>query len=458
MKVLWDTISGKQSQPGINKIVIIGEKATVENLQAQISKKIKEKEKQIQEERSVRPVDVPNIPAYQIEYLECIKFFDEMRKAHKLKDIKADKDKEIVRITGIPSSIDEVQKRMLEIVRSVSKSRCSENKKPLFLKVLKTQLGIESLKNELLNRRVRAVWTIESKTVYMYSDSNENARLAMDCLNDVIWEAQYPASRDFDDLERKLLTSSGWRNKKAELEKTAEPLQIVQFGDKPALSLVGLKYQKGLVLEEIPTFFELNVVRTDTFVGQGRRVSFLWRHHRRKVEDISGEFSVQINPGNQSEEMEIKGTRNAIANAKRALHMLHNTVKKGMHTVESPARVQHIKEDQDLLESVGLKTSCIVTIHEDEEEPMEFEAHVPTLRSSDGDRYTVSLSSGTTCTIKKGDITKLRCDAIVNAANGDMDHCGGLAEAIVRTGLFFGWLIVKIDLSYQLAFDTQVDC
>jgi hypothetical protein len=43
-----------------------------------------------------------------------------------------------------------------------------------------------------------------------------------------------------------------------------------------------------------------------------------------------------------------------------------------------------------------------------------------------------------------GDITLLTCDVIVNAANEDLDHRGGLAKVIVDRGMFFVCLMVMV--------------
>ena len=45
-----------------------------------------------------------------------------------------------------------------------------------------------------------------------------------------------------------------------------------------------------------------------------------------------------------------------------------------------------------------------------------------------------STEEGKTISVMKGDITKDSVDAIVNAANGDLRHVGGLVAAILKAG------------------------
>lgn len=47
----------------------------------------------------------------------------------------------------------------------------------------------------------------------------------------------------------------------------------------------------------------------------------------------------------------------------------------------------------------------------------------------------VQLRNGVSVSAIQGDITQLRVDIIVNAANNRMDHIGGLARDIVLKGL-----------------------
>lgn len=424
---------------GANRISVIGERQTIEDLKTRMEQHMEAIERKIKEDLTIKTVTFPNVKDYQIHYLGITEFFRDMKRKHGLRDIQTDEPNERVKLTGVPSKIEEVQKEMNDILPKLSKSKFSEDKKQLFLRVFSTKLAKESILNEFLNKRVKAVWTLENRTVSMYSESKEKARLAMECLNNVIWEARYPESRDLDELEKQLLLTAVWRDKKEELMKMADPLQIVQIGDKPALSLVGLKYQKGQVLEEIPAFFEEKVVRKATFKGRGKRMSYLYKYNPRLFDDLGKEFSAELKGEveDDPEVIEISGTSNTIANAMRELKKLHDSVRKGEHTIDVPAMVQHIKDDPDILESVGDKTKCIITLTEKENEvDMNRQQHNAPVKAMVGNftSYKVVLPSGVNCSVRRGDITNIKCDVIVNAANEDLQHCGGLALAIVQRG------------------------
>ena len=49
----------------------------------------------------------------------------------------------------------------------------------------------------------------------------------------------------------------------------------------------------------------------------------------------------------------------------------------------------------------------------------------------------VDLPGGVLVEVVQGDLTTFQADAIVNAANGQLDHCGGLAKAIADAGIVY---------------------
>lgn len=199
--------------------------------------------------------------------------------------------------------------------------------------------------------------------------------------------------------------------------------------------MVGLKYQKGQILEEVPSFFEQNVRRTDKFVGQGKKVSFLDKFYPSQIKELAQKFAVEIKHGEGAEELSVDGTRNDIANCMRELSKLHDSVNKDIYEVDSPAMVQHIMEDKELLTNVGLRSNCLVAIHQDDAKLAPSSNKTSTgSHESDANYYSTELPFGVTCVVMKGDITKQTCGAIVNPANENLLHAHGLAQAIVRAG------------------------
>lgn len=420
------------------RIAFGGEEAVIGALKARLLAMIKRYEAEIQEEKSVTRVVVPNIPEYQIEYLTIINFFTEMMSKHKLKSIAGDVKQQTVTIQGVPSHIEQVQQQMLKLLPAVANSKVSANKKPLFIKVFKTEFARKSIKQEFALKNVKAVWMLENRTVSVYSGSRALSEKAMECVNNVVWEAQYPSDHDFDELERKLLRSGIWNDRKTEMLNTYAGLEIIELGDRPGLGLAGLSQTKAAVLEDIPYFFSQNVTRKKPFDGTADRILFLTRFKKETFKELEKEHDVKVESSSNTVGVQIVGTKDNIANCERSLKKHHDAIRKEMVTVETEAMKQHIKDETDFLDEIGLKNKCLVVPHKEEDTTAAFGAtSSATVRDhASVVTYSVTLPSGTLCEVRKGDITKMKADAIVNAANGDLRHVGGLALAIVQQGAF----------------------
>jgi hypothetical protein len=73
----------------------------------------------------------------------------------------------------------------------------------------------------------------------------------------------------------------------------------------------------------------------------------------------------------------------------------------------------------------------------DREKPEERRKKIPSLNSNECmETARCGISGERTIITVLGDITLLTCDVIVNAANEDLHHRGGLAKVIVDRGMF----------------------
>lgn len=420
-------------QKNENCVWIVGEIHAMEKLKAVVEREIETKKAKIQEDLSVTSRIIPFFPPHVIDYIHKMGIFSELPTT--VRNVVTDKKKKQLTIEATPAGFEDVQSQVMALVNNLEDTRCQENKKKLFMKVLRTQPAIEGLEKALADNRVVAVWTHDERTVSMHSESKENSQQAMICLNQVIWEGHYPTTRPLDELERSLLSDPKWSDKKAEMESAVSPLFIEENRVSHQIDFAGLTKHRNHVLEEVKGFFDQNLIKKEVFVGKGKRVTFLWTFkYEAAIEYIQREFQVDVIRQPESEMLEISGTSNGIANAKRFLKTEHENVKKDLHQVENPARVQYINDYPDILSDVATKNHCVVCIHDDEDNSESEET--ATMLDFDTANFHVRLPfNKTVCVVQRGDITKVQsCDVIVNAANANLDHIGGLARVIVNAG------------------------
>ena len=414
-----------------NQVAIAGEAQTVQSLSTRIQGMIRKFEQEIQDEKTITQVTVPNILEYQIQYLNLVGFFEEMIQKHKLKSFSGDASKQSVTIQGRPTSIDSVQKTMFDLLLKVTKSKASMTKKAPFVKVFKTASAEQTIRQQFLAKKIVALWCLENKTVTVYSESEDVSQTAIDCIDSIVWESQYPAENKFDEQEKKVLESEVWKKKKEEIQTLNQPLAIAELEDKSALAIAGLMQVKAVVIENINMFFSNHVQRTNKFCGTADRIAFLYKWNGFAVAELESKHNAKLDLNSKESAISITGTKDDVANCSRSLKKLHDAVCKEIHVITHQAMIHHIEIEQEFLESIGLKTKCLVVKHKEEVA----EATAPEEDSGDiGTRYTLTLPSGTVCEVRKDDITVLGCDAIVNAANGDLQHVGGLALNVTKKG------------------------
>ncbi|XP_067934852.1 protein mono-ADP-ribosyltransferase PARP14-like isoform X2 [Watersipora subatra] len=422
-----------KAQPSMNagnQIAIAGEKAVVLNLSRQLLQMIEQLQAKIREEKEITTITVPNISSHQIDFFNLIEFFKKMQEKHQLQSFKPDpKQLGCIKIVGRPTSIDTVQKEMFDLMPKVNQSKISAKKNPAFVKVLKTKSAEETIKHELKNA-VPAVWYLDNKTITIYSAAKDDSQAALNIINTAIWESFYPAERKLDELEKKLLLSQLWTSKKEEMQRMHSPLEIDELEDRSAVVLAGLSQVKAITIEAMKMFFDNNVKRAEQFSGTSDRIKFLTTYRRTSIEDLERQHSVQIAASDGQTSITVHGTRDDIARCLTALTKLHNAVCKDVHIIDNQAMVRHVASENEFLENVGMKTSCLVVEHREEQTALNVSNDV----AENGLRYSVKLPSGTTCEVRRDDITVLGGDAIVNAANGDLQHVGGLALAILKKG------------------------
>ena len=405
-----------------NAIAIVGSRPIIEHLVNDISQLIIKIEIEIEKENSITEIRTPNIPAYQIEYMILVKAFDRWTKEFNLESINSNASQEEVKIRGTPKGTNAANKELLELLTKLNQSKAIRHSKSLFLAVIKTESATEAIRLKFLNDNIVAVWTIESKAICIYSSSQAVSQAALKCINAIIWEEQYPASRPLNHMEKELLKTPSWVSKKTHLEQLFQPLEI--FEQEDIIFLASLENHKESIMEDVPRFFRKNVRHTSKFPGNPERVCFIQKFMKEQQQIWEAEHNVTLSIGEKPNSITIEGTEDNIANCTRALTREHNAICKDIHVIQQKALIDFIAQEPDFYDDVGRKTSCLVVPHNDSlaaEAVSEFQ-------------FSIELKNGSVCEVKNVDITTMTCDAIVNPANTELCHVDGLAHAIVQKG------------------------
>ena len=413
------------------QIVVAGENLLVHALKKRLLDLSQNSEQDIE---NIKEMRVPNIKSYQIEYLNMIGFAKSMAQKHNLKSFAGNAAQEIVTFRGSSNSIQISQTVMNDLFLKLKMSKATLDVKMVFQRVFQTPTTEQLIKSKLAAEQLSAVWCIEEdETILVYSESKTTSKDAIGCINSIIWSGLYPANQDLDDLEMNLLESDMWRNKVRELKVKFEPLEVTVLPAQRRLSLAALSTTQSGVMEQISQFFAENVHRTVVFNGVPNRITFLEKFRSEMFRNLRKEYNVKIGEINGEAGIELTGTMDNIAKCERRLREEHDNICREVHVIEHQALIRHLNEETDLIEEVGLKMDCMVVPHREE-----VIAPLRTPGPSGGTeiRYSVTLPSGTVCEVRRGDITTMACDAIVNAANGRLQHMGGLAAAIIKRGSF----------------------
>lgn len=420
-----------------NCLHLVGLVTDVNKMKEVLQKSIGTIERKIQEERETTTVPIPNVKQHQLQFLMVTGFFERVKKAHNLKDIQPSLEQETVTISGRPASINDVQKEMLDLLPKVEKSKVSSTKSAQFIDVFKRAQGkIE----QALQRKQKSecVTIVENKTISIYSNSIDASKEIMHFVSDqMMMEVNYPLGVKFDEAEKMVIQSEVWRETKEQWCKKFDPLKILESPDLTSLNIVGTSVHRKKLFETIKTFFEENTLRVQEFQGESARNEYMLKFMRDEVQATCSRNRLELCVDEKAGTITIKGAKNEIEVCLKELKGQHDKIVKRDHTVTGAGRIQLVKEDLGFLHPIQMATNCLV-VERPSDCPTGAHHQLPlsigTELVRDGLRFEFRLQNGSKCEVRKGDITQLDCDALVNPANGSLQNNGGLAAVISKAG------------------------
>ncbi|XP_076580590.1 protein mono-ADP-ribosyltransferase PARP14-like [Chaetodon auriga] len=129
----------------------------------------------------------------------------------------------------------------------------------------------------------------------------------------------------------------------------------------------------------------------------------------------------------------LEGPSSKVTEVKNRLGPFLDSLVQDRVTIDLPGAVRYFSSPpgRDNLLCVARSQKCLVQL---QEQPHTTRPNLASLSQGGLTIASYSLRDGVQVLVCQGDITKQDADALVNAANEDLDHCGGVAAALSKAG------------------------
>ncbi|OPL33588.1 hypothetical protein AM593_08322, partial [Mytilus galloprovincialis] len=409
------------------EIYIVGHKTHVQTLSAIIKDMIKDITKDITR-KSKEISDMISLKHHQLILLEYTHFADTLKSKYESMNVQVDTKGNVVTFCGTKADITAAKVHIYEIINGIV-SECFGKRSKRFIQYLIRPDVEKKIYGKFQASGTVGVLDLQDETIYIYSMTNNDADTCAEILKESIieisldienWQTPVLNSREFgryiEDLEDE------YRN--TILEITTNQL------DEVALYCLS-KSDCHLVHKKLSDFISMNGVQEKSYKLSPDDVKLLQELMKGEIEKLEKELkhkNIVFNIRHDS--IFIKGQGKAFEDAVKEVEYLLKCI----NSVASNSKFQKV------VKKVMGKTK-LKQIGEDGNESSDDDLDDGTRTDSKGiiqgnasEVACFTTNGNKEVLIIKGDITQLDVDVIVNAANRDLQHKGGLARVLVNRG------------------------
>ncbi|XP_031600671.2 protein mono-ADP-ribosyltransferase PARP14-like isoform X1 [Oreochromis aureus] len=332
-------------------------------------------------------------------------------------------------ITGLPAEVFKTKSWILE--RNVNMSKKHQNVSPCLLDFLKTLDPMDLSQDLFTSQGISAIYTIESKGLLLFGSSDriladaESKMKAAFAHQIVNVEDQEVLKLDtWADLKQNLLDTYNLSKKKT---------VAIEMHPERKITVAGFVNPVKEVSHSLRVFIEnYSRVQETLRVQSCAAVQFIERKRTEEWSSIAKNNDVSVNFDVERPRISIAGARLHVQKAKSCFMELASALFTDTLTVDKPGAKKYFQTQGSIfLSTIMNELRCVILlrpeIEDDEEEEAENYGGETTLCYCK-----VQTNSGVLISVSKVDICSFGVDAVVNAANEDLDHIGGLALALLR--------------------------
>ncbi|KAK3095440.1 hypothetical protein FSP39_014712 [Pinctada imbricata] len=424
------------------EIIIVGHKGPVLDVQSKASAIIKKVSDDLDKKKQQVTEKMP-LKYHQLMYLSMQHFKEEMEK--QFPDMKLEfkmKEKEII-LSGLSGNVTSAKLLLLERLNAVCSSSAGVFSKQRVSFLLGNNEVKKHIAQKMKEANILSVFEVQNKEEVMtYAATDEDAVKAAHIIKGEIVESpvQVPKSSMY------LLDDPKYVQKCDEIKKDYPLVTFTVMKKESSVVIVTVNENLANIREMIQDFFTFNTIFTEEMNLTPHMLKFLNIRYKRDIEKIPKDLvRLQVGVELSRQKIVIKGTRDGLTQAKQQIDNILNNIKKRRHDLKRPGIVKLIRSEQGKakISKVEKSSRCMIMMEGDEERSGGQDQdmvrswsgqHGGSTKLNNGEVAKHRSQSGVTILVHKGDLTSMYVDMLVNAANPELRHNGGLAKALVKKG------------------------
>ena len=414
------------------KIKIAGRKEDVNVIHQQFHSVVAEMEKEL----NITSEQI-KVPEHKLELLLLHDVDDVVHNDFHV-EIKIEPSKGVIIIKGTEKQVDLAAKELLQKCSQITEDNIDLNEpKKRFLQ----SGGLAILNNGLKTIGLKGMVSFSKlerrKAKVLFADA------ALEDVHSYIKDNMFEKHYSVDEDSLSLLKSNKWEEF---CENVATDASVKIFQDEKRstdIAFIGEKRNVEETYEKLQKFMKRNTIikkRVDMDEGYARYLITYCRKDLEEIEEKLEEQSVTVHFEEEKGTIEIDGTKEGVKTAMNQIREVQISIATDKICFDKQ-RMQHYLQSEEgnvFLKGIEFNHKCLIQLTEDNGEPASKSSSTRPKSYQDKPTSMLLCSYETqekiSLKVFKGDITVQGCEVIVNAANEELKHVGGVAKSILDAG------------------------